>query len=91
MNIKELVKENILLREENEKLKIKLEKYNNSRQSFYEKNKDYVKEKAKERLKKLAEENPENLKQYRRTEISMVRREIRHCIFVYFLVVKSAF
>ena len=67
MNIKELIKENILLREENEKLKIKLEKYYNSRQSFYEKNKDYVKEKAKERLKKLAEENPEKLKQYRRT------------------------
>ena len=67
MNIEELVKENILLREENEKLKIKLEKYYNSRQSFYEKNKDYVKEKANERLKKLAEENPEKLKQYRRT------------------------
>jgi hypothetical protein len=67
MNIDELVKENILLREENEKLKIKLEKYYNSRQSFYEKNKDYVKEKANERLKKLAEENPEKLKQYRRT------------------------
>ena len=67
MNNEELIKENILLREENEKLKIKLEKYYNSRQSFYEKNKDYVKEKANERLKKLAEENPEKLKQYRRT------------------------
>ena len=44
-----------------------IEIYYNSRQSFYEKNKDYVKEKAKERLKKLAEENPEKLKQYRRT------------------------
>jgi len=67
MKIEELIKENILLKEENEKLKIKLEKYYNSRQSFYEKNKDYVKQKANERLKKLAEENPEKLKQYRRT------------------------
>ena len=67
MNIEELLKENILLREENEKLKVKLEKYYNSRQSFYEKNKDYVNEKAKERLKKLAEENPEKIKQYRKT------------------------
>ena len=67
MKIEELIKENILLKEEIEKLKKKLEKYQYSRQSFYEKNKDYVKEKAKERLKKLAEENPEKLKQYRRT------------------------
>jgi len=67
MKIEELIKENILLKEENEKLKIKLEKYYNSRKSFYEKNKDYVKQKANERLKKLAEENPEKLKQYRRT------------------------
>jgi len=67
MKIEELIEENILLKEENEKLKIKLEKYYNSRQSFYEKNKDYVKQKANERLKKLVEENPEKLKQYRRT------------------------
>lgn len=54
------------LREENETLKKQLENYNNSRKSYYEKNKDYVKEKAKEGLKKLAIENPDKLKEYRR-------------------------
>ena len=66
MNNKELIKENILLKEENEKLKKQLENYNNSRKSYYDKNKDYVMEKAKEGLKKLAEENPDKLKEYRR-------------------------
>lgn len=54
------------LREENETLKKQLENYNNSRKSYYEKNKDYVKEKAKEGLKKLAIENPDKLKEYRK-------------------------
>ena len=67
MKIEELIKENILLKEENETLKKKLEKYQHSSKSYYEKNKDYVNEKAKERLKKLAEENPEKIKQYRKT------------------------
>ena len=49
-----------------EKLKKQLENYNNSRKSYYEKNKDYVMEKAKEGLKKLAEENPDKLKEYRK-------------------------
>ena len=35
MNNEELVKENLLLREENEKLKKQLENYNNSRKSYY--------------------------------------------------------
>jgi len=64
--MEELLLEIKLLREENEKLKKQLENYNNSRKSYYEKNKEYVKEKAKEGLKKLAEENPEKLKEYRR-------------------------
>lgn len=63
MNNEELIKENLLLREENEKLKKQLENYNNSRKSYYAKNKDLVNQKAKERLKKLAEDNPEKLKE----------------------------
>jgi regulator of replication initiation timing len=61
--INEVIKENILLKEENEKLKKLLENYNNSRKSYYEKNKELVNEKAKERLKKLAQENPDKLKE----------------------------
>ena len=66
MNNEELIKENILLKEENEKLKKQLENYNNSRKSYYEKNKETVNEKAKQRLKKIAEENPEKLKEINR-------------------------
>ena len=66
MNNEELIKENALLKDENEKLKKQLENYNNSRKSYYEKNKEYVKAQAKEGLKKLAEENPDKLKEYRR-------------------------
>ena len=63
MEYQELINQNKLLIEENEKLKKLLENYNNSRKSYYEKNKDIVNQKAKERLKKLAEENPEKLKE----------------------------
>jgi hypothetical protein len=66
MNIEELLKEIVMLKEENIKLKSQLENYNNSRKSYYEKNKEYIKAQAKEGLKKLAEENPEKLKEYRR-------------------------
>lgn len=52
------------LKEENEHLKKLLENYNNSRKSYYEKNKEIIKEKAKDRLKKLAQENPEKIKEY---------------------------
>jgi regulator of replication initiation timing len=44
MNNEELIKENALLKDENEKLKKQLEKYNNSRKSYYEKNKETVKD-----------------------------------------------
>lgn len=64
MNNEELIKENLLLREENEKLKQLLENYNNSRKSYYEKNKELVNQKAKERMKKMAQENPDKIKEY---------------------------
>jgi hypothetical protein len=66
MNSLDLIKENELLKNENEKLKKLLESYNSSRKNYYEKNKDIVNMKATERLKKLAEENPDKLKEYRR-------------------------
>ena len=66
MNIEELLKEIVMLKEENIKLKSQLENYNNSRKSYYEKNKQIVNEKSKQRLKKLAEENPAKLKEINR-------------------------
>ena len=66
MNNEELIKENALLKEENLKLKLQLENYNNSRKAYYEKNKEIVNEKSKQRLKKLAEENPDRLKEINR-------------------------
>lgn len=50
----ELKKRIIELEKENEKLKKALENYNNSRKSYYEKNKEIIKEKALTRLKKLS-------------------------------------
>jgi hypothetical protein len=55
-----------LLEEENLKLKKQLENYNNSRKSYYEKNKEIVNKKAKDRIKKLSEENPDKLKEINR-------------------------
>jgi hypothetical protein len=55
----ELKKRIIELEKENEKLKKTLENYNNSRKSYYEKNKEIIKEKALTRLKKLSEEKSE--------------------------------
>ena len=64
--MEELLQEIALLKEENAKLKSQLENYHNSRKSYYEKNKDYVKAQAKEGLKKLAQENPDKIKEYAR-------------------------
>ena len=64
MDTEKLLLEIKILREENDKLKKQLENYNNSRKSYYEKNKEIVKEKAKQRLKKISEENPEKIKEY---------------------------
>lgn len=66
MNVEDLMNEITSLKEENAKLKLQLENYNNSRKAYYEKNKEHVKAQAKEGLKKLAQENPEKLKEYRR-------------------------
>ena len=66
MTMEELLKEIEMLKEENAKLKSQLENYNNSRKSYYEKNKEIVNEKAKERLKKIAQENPDKLKEINR-------------------------
>ena len=76
--INEVVKENILLKEENEKLKKLLENYNNSRKNYYEKNKELVNEKAKERLKKLAQENPEKLKEINRRAYLKRKEKIKN-------------
>jgi hypothetical protein len=62
----ELLNKIKILEEENEKLKKQLENYNNSRKSYYEKNKEIVNQKAKDRLKKIAEENPEKLREINR-------------------------
>jgi seryl-tRNA synthetase len=66
MNTDDLLKEIMMLKEENTKLKSQLESYNNSRKSYYEKNKEIVNEKSKQRLKKIAEENPDKLKEINR-------------------------
>ena len=66
MDIENVIKENISLKEENNKLKTLLENYNTSRKSYYEINKEIVNKKAKQRLKKIAEEDPERLKEINR-------------------------
>ncbi len=66
MDIESMIKEMALLKEENAKLKSQLETYNNSRKSYYEKNKDIVNEKSKQRLKKIAQEDPEKLREINR-------------------------
>ena len=66
MDIESIIKEMALLKEENAKLKSQLENYNNSRKSYYEKNKDIVNEKSKQRLKKIAQEDPEKLREINR-------------------------
>jgi hypothetical protein len=76
--INEVIKENILLKEENEKLKKLLENYNNSRKSYYEKNKELVNEKAKERLKKLAQESPDKLKEINRRAYLKRKEKIKN-------------
>ena len=66
MNIEELTKEIISLKEENEKLKELLQKYTHSQKEYYEKNKELVMLKASENKKKLKETNPEKIKEYAR-------------------------
>lgn len=66
MDIESMIKEMALLKEENAKLKSQLENYNNSRKSYYEKNKEIINEKSKQRLKKIAQEDPEKLREINR-------------------------
>ena len=66
MDYEQVIKENKLLKEENDLLKEKLEKYMSQHKNYYENNKEIINEKAKQRLKKIAEENPEKIKEYRR-------------------------
>jgi len=76
MSNEDIIKENQILKEEIEKLKLeinelneKLKKYTNSQghKKYYEKNKNTVMEKSKSYLQKLKEENPDKLKEYRKT------------------------
>jgi cell division septum initiation protein DivIVA len=67
MDYEQVIKENKLLKEENDLLKEKLTKYISQHKNYYENNKEIINEKAKQRLKKIAEENPEKIKEYRRT------------------------
>jgi cell division septum initiation protein DivIVA len=67
MDYEQVIKENKLLKEENDLLKEKLTKYMSQHKNYYENNKEIINEKAKQRLKKIAEENPEKIKEYRRT------------------------
>ena len=76
MNFEYILLENKQLKEENEKLKKQLENYNNSRKSYYEKNKEIVNAKAKLRLKKIAEEEPERLKEINRKSYLKRREKI---------------
>jgi len=71
----ELKKRIIELINETEKLKKTLENYNNSRKSYYEKNKEIIKEKALVRLKKLSEENPEKIKEYSKRAYQKKKRK----------------
>ena len=66
MDYEQVIKENQLLKEENDLLKEKLTKYMSQHKNYYENNKEIVNQKAKQRLKKIAEENPEKIKEYRR-------------------------
>jgi hypothetical protein len=66
MDYEQVIKENKLLKEENDLLKEKLTKYMSQHKNYYENNKEIINEKAKQRLKKIAEENPEKIKEYRR-------------------------
>ena len=78
MNVEEIIKENLLLKEENEKLKKQLENYHNSRKIYYEKNKDIVNEKSRKRLKKIAEEDPERFKEINRNAYLKRKEKIQN-------------
>jgi cell division septum initiation protein DivIVA len=80
MDYEQVIKENKLLKEENDLLKEKLTKYMSQHKNYYENNKEIVNEKAKQRLKKIAEENPEKIKEYRRTAYLKRKEKLKNTI-----------
>ena len=80
MDYEEVIKENKLLKEENDLLKEKLTKYMSQHKNYYENNKEIVNEKAKQRLKKIAEENPEKIKEYRRNAYLKPKEKLKNTV-----------
>ena len=80
MDYEQVIKDNKLLKEENDLLKEKLTKYMSQHKNYYENNKEIVNEKAKQRLKKIAEENPEKIKEYRRTAYLKRKEKLKNTI-----------
>lgn len=80
MDYEQVIKENQLLKEENNLLKEKLTKYMSQHKNYYENNKEIVNEKAKQRLKKIAEENPEKIKEYRRNAYLKRKEKLKNTI-----------
>ena len=80
MDYEQVIKENKLLKEENDFLKEKLSKYMSQHKNYYENNKEIVNEKAKQRLKKIAEENPEKIKEYRRTAYLKRKEKLKNTV-----------
>ena len=79
-NIDELLQEIQALKNRNQELEHKLQKYTNSdgHKRYYEKNKDKIKEQGATYLKKLKEENPEKLKEYRRKYYLKKKEEMQN-------------
>ena len=80
MDYEQVIKENKLLKEENDLLKEKLTKYMSQHKNYYENNKEIVNEKAKQRLKKIAEENPEKIKEYRRNAYLKRKEKLKNTV-----------
>jgi hypothetical protein len=80
MDYEQVIKDNKLLKEENDLLKEKLTKYMSQHKNYYENNKEIVNEKAKQRLKKIAEENPEKIKEYRRNAYLKRKEKLKNTI-----------
>ena len=80
MDYEQVIKENKLLKEENDLLKEKLTKYMSQHKNYYENNKEIVNQKAKQRLKKIAEENPEKIKEYRRNAYLKRKEKLKNTV-----------
>ena len=80
MDYEQVIKENKLLKEENDLLKEKLTKYMSQHKNYYENNKEIINEKAKQRLKKIAEENPEKIKEYRRNAYLKRKEKLKNTV-----------